>query len=155
MSKFSNQGSKNQGGYSAGNYSSKEKNQVNKFLFKEEWLKGENICQEAIDNANNLAEKIAGMSTSQLRKFFGPLKKLQLEIKVKKGGDFGKITPKLIMMKPMLAYSVGKKRTQELQFFYDSMEGIFSKIDSEKKFYVFFNYVEALVAFHKFHSNHD
>lgn len=97
----------------------------------------------------------APMTTSQLRKFFGEVKRQQLI-------DFD--STKFAMLKPKLAYAVGrakqnaKKKNNQYQYqkiedFYVVMEDAIDKVlkssDKDKAFRNFTTAFEAIVAYHK------
>ena len=99
-----------------------------------------------------------GLSTSQLRKFFGQLKRLQAEVQVE--GDYkDEHKVKMMMLAPQLAYAVGrnKKRlgrnlvdTTKVGHFHDEITGMLRFIAKETHFNNFVNIIEAVVAYHKF-----
>jgi len=97
------------------------------------------------------------LSTSQLRKFFGEVKRINT--------DFEKYQSDLVMLKPMLAYAVGrdkkktgtelKNKTRIVQFEEELSKGIgYIRTDKNQKldFKNFVKLFEAIVAYHKFFS---
>lgn len=94
------------------------------------------------------------LTTSQLRKFFGALKRIQAE------GYQQEKKVKLLMLAPQLAYAVGrdkKKDTQtkqmisqtKIEFFAKEISNAINFVQSPEHFKNFVNLVEAVVAYHK------
>jgi CRISPR-associated protein Csm2 len=87
------------------------------------------------------------LSTSQLRKFFGQLKRIQVE-------GFDKSRIKLQMLIPQLAYASGrdikeKRQQTKIDFFYKEISGAIKLIKTQAHFQNFINLTEAIVAYHK------
>ena len=89
------------------------------------------------------------LTTSQLRKFFGEVKRQQM---------IGYKESEFIMLKPKLAYAVGrakqgKKKPVKIEDFYDVMSDAIDKVsqcsDKLKAFKNFITAFEAIVAYHK------
>lgn len=139
--------------------------------FKEKWIK-EKIDNETIEFAEEFAkflvehfqgnsnqQGVFELKSSQLRKFFGAVKNFQ--IKAKLTDDFN--VSEFIMLKPKLAYAVGRVKQQHkndairIKDFADVISNaIDSVIDSEDKQKAFKNFVsffEAIVAYHKQEEN--
>lgn len=106
--------------------------------------------------ANKEDEKTVGaLTTSQLRKFFGEIKRQQLR---------GYSTTNFIMLKPKLAYAVGRARQSaskkvqilKIQDFYNVIAKAIDDVEStpgdnnkKKAFNNFITIFEAIVAYHK------
>lgn len=91
------------------------------------------------------------LSTTQLRKFFGELKNIEANTS-SSNFDLGKIK----MMKPKLAYAVGREKSENPKI-RDLYIEFGKAIDSISKYEHFKNFVqlfEAVVAYHKFYENH-
>ena len=93
------------------------------------------------------------MSTSQLRKFFGALKRIQ--------ADFERFKDEIPLLQPKLAYVAGKDKDKggthdkvpktKIWDFYNEISPLISEINGdEKKFKNFVSIVEAIIAYHKF-----
>ena len=91
------------------------------------------------------------LTTSQLRKFFGEVKRQQMT---------GYNPTEFVMLKPKLAYAVGrakqngkKGRHQKIEDFYSVMADAIDKVeastDKPKAFKNFITAFEAIVAYHK------
>jgi CRISPR type III-A-associated protein Csm2 len=91
------------------------------------------------------------LTTSQLRKFFGEVKRQQM---------MGYNETEFTMLKPKLAYAVGrakqngkKNKTQKIEDFFtvitDAIDKVLSSSDRVKAFKNFITAFEAIVAYHK------
>ena len=91
------------------------------------------------------------LTTSQLRKFFGEVKRQQM---------MGYNDTEFVMLKPKLAYAVGrakqnsrKGKTFKIEDFYivlaDAIDKVQSSTDKPKAFKNFITAFEAIVAYHK------
>lgn len=119
---------------------------------KPEWIKS-GVNQEAVDWSQRFAEYLApddnrdknALTTSQLRKFFGQLRRIE--------ADFDKLKSEIPLLKPKLAYAVGRaEKDNRIKDFYDQMSVGFSALDGEKEtFSRLINLTESIVAFHKFY----
>ncbi len=127
------------------------------------WAKdfGKFLAKKGDTDKDNPNERLSGFScslekltTSQLRKFFGALKRLQAE------GFNPEKKIKLLMLAPQLAYAVGrdkKKDTQtkqmtsqtKIEFFAKEISNAISFVQDSENFKNFINLVEAVVAYHK------
>ncbi len=126
--------------------------------FDPEWITQENkINMDFIKWAESfgkfLAEKdsrnrLNDLSTSQLRKFFGEMKKIQ--------ADYTSQKSKVPLLIPKLAYAVGRdynSRTRraksKVQEFYNEISKGIEVADSKVKYERLVNVVESIVAYHK------
>jgi len=84
------------------------------------------------------------LTTSQLRKFFGEVKRLQLL-------DYKKAKSDILLLKPKLAYAVGRAKDEDAKIhdFYEVITDALSYVQDQKSFENFINLFEAIVAFHK------
>lgn len=81
------------------------------------------------------------LTTSQLRKFFGEVKRQQMQGFSK--SDF-------ILLKPKLAYAVGRAdKNSKIYDFYKVMSVAMDQVNDERTFINFIKVFEAIVAFHK------
>ena len=99
-----------------------------------------------VDNRGNSKQKRTNaLTTSQLRKFFGELRRIDADFENKKD-DF-------IMMNPILAYAIGRdeKKTKIGDFGKILTPAITYVGTDEKRFKNFVKIFEAIVAYHKFH----
>ena len=109
-----------------------------------EGINGVDQCQKF---GNHLAKKDE-MSTSQVRKFFGALKKLQSQIH--NNEDLESNYHELLMLKPQLAYAAGKNK-RNTKNFKNVLTQCIDNIERREKqhFCNFVRFVEATVAYHK------
>lgn len=89
----------------------------------------------------------APLTTSQLRKFFGEVKRQQMQ------KDFNET--EFTMLKPKLAYAVGraKQKKNKIEDFFmvitDAIDKVLNSPDRPKAFKNFITAFEAIVAYHK------
>lgn len=93
----------------------------------------------------NRTRTIEAMSTSQIRRFFGAVKRIQ--------ADFDNLKGEIILLEPKLAYAVGRDENKsKIKKFYQEISPLLKAInEDEKKFKNFVSIVEAIVAYHKVH----
>ena len=81
------------------------------------------------------------LTTNQLRKFFGEVKRQELN---------GYDPTEFILLKPKLAYAVGRdKNTTKIKDFYKVMSNAIDAVTNENEFNNFIKIFEAIVAYHK------
>ncbi len=123
--------------------------------FKKEWITNQ-INPETVNWASEFGTELAKnkvdgsgkeiretkLTTSQLRKFFGEVKRQQA---------IGYNPTDFILLKPKLAYAVGrtKKSNSCLHDFYKVMAIAIDCVENEKQFKNFIKVFEAIVAYHK------
>ena len=132
-----------------------------------DWTKNDRIPKEEIQNkvtdvtvqfAERFGKYLAvddydsePLTTSQLRKFFGEVKRQQM---------MGYNETEFTMLKPKLAYAVGrakqngkKNKAQKIEDFFvvitDAIDKVLSSSDRAKAFKNFITAFEAIVAYHK------
>lgn len=118
------------------------------------WIKN-GVTNEAVEWAKSFGKfltqggKKFSLSTSQIRKFFGELKRIQ--------ADYEKLKNELPMLKAQLAYAVGRKpETKIKQFNEEITKALDSVRENEKSdFNNFVKIAEAIVAYHKFFGGND
>ncbi len=83
------------------------------------------------------------MTTSQIRRFFGAIKRIQ--------ADFDNLKGEIILLEPKLAYAVGRDTSNtKIREFYTEVSILIKDInENEEKFRNFVNVIEAIVAYHK------
>lgn len=82
------------------------------------------------------------LTTSQLRKFFGEVKRQQMS---------GYDPTDFVLLKPKLAYAVGraKQRDSKIKDFYNVIADAIDNVHNEVQFKNFIKVFEAIVAYHK------
>ncbi|MBK9290675.1 MAG: type III-A CRISPR-associated protein Csm2 [Bacteroidetes bacterium] len=127
---------------------------------RREWIQ-EGITDDAINWANQFGQQLTvpagprhALTTSQIRKFFGELKRIQ--------ADPLRYQDDIRMLKPKLAYAVGRVASKQgtnivytskiKDFFDEIVPGLGYVRPGNKDDYTnFVKLVEAVVAYHKFH----
>ncbi|MCO5232086.1 MAG: type III-A CRISPR-associated protein Csm2 [Chitinophagales bacterium] len=103
----------------------------------------------AFDRSNRPRYRLK-LSTTQLRKFFGELKGLEANTS---SNNFN--VAKVKMIKPKLAYAVGKEKSQnpKINDLYIEFERAINGISEYTHFKNFIQLFEAVVAYHKYFEN--
>lgn len=107
---------------------------------------GRNLAERETEadprNPRNRRTKEA-MSTSQIRRFYGALKRIQ--------ADFENLKGEILLLEPKLAYAMGRdEKKSKIDEFYKELSPLIRDInEDEKKFKNFVSIVEAIVAYHK------
>lgn len=126
------------------------------------WFR-DKVTEKTVDYANKFASHLAegdkretlALTTSQLRRFFGAMKNLQMNIQISGFNESG-----FVMLKPQLAYAVGRARknnssfhTYKIEDFADVLSKAIDIVNaSDNKDLAFKNFIrffEAIVAYHK------
>lgn len=93
------------------------------------------------DVKNGYKIEVAKLTTNQLRKFFGEVKRQQMK---------GYNETDFVLLKPKLAYAVGRtKGKSKITDFYEIMSIAIDEVKSEAHFKNFIKIFEAIVAYHK------
>lgn len=89
--------------------------------------------------------RITKLTTSQLRKFFGEVKRQQM---------VGYNQTDFILLKPKLAYAVGRAdKNSKIRDFYGVIASAIDLVTNETEFQNFIKVFEAIVAYHKVAEN--
>lgn len=100
--------------------------------------------------------KRTNLTSSKLRKFYGHLKKLELKMKTAdKEQDIKNILNELNLLKPKLAYDVGREKDQhhKLVDFYQFFSEVINHVKDKIHFNNFIQLLECIVAYFKVHEN--
>lgn len=125
------------------------------------WDSDLNIVKEKRYNPKTQKEeevsKKSELTTTKLRNFFGEVKRIQIRLGFENG--FKNETANIIMLKPKLAYAVGKETDAnnkiKVKMFFEQFSKALDAIDVEnpeegkKHFKNFVQLMEAVVAYHK------
>ncbi len=96
---------------------------------------------DMISSAAGRPQKISKLTTNQLRKFFGEVKRQQLQ---------GYNDSSFVMLKPKLAYAVGRAdKNNKIVDFYKVISEAMGHVRNESQFRNFVQIFEAIVAYHK------
>jgi CRISPR-associated protein Csm2 len=101
--------------------------------------------------ATSEGREIKPLTASQIRKFFGEVKKIQSDFERRKG--------EVIMLIPKLAYAVGRSYDNRLnrastkieEFHKEVTKGISVVNEDEERFNNLVKIIEGIVAFHRYH----
>ena len=96
------------------------------------------------------------VKTSQLRTFYSAVSSIRFQFQEKP--EFSpSIERSLILLKPKLAYAVGRHKTLRgfRSFMMQAIDGVVNSNDKHKALTNFFDLLEAVVAYHKFYGGKD
>ncbi|MFT4154567.1 MAG: type III-A CRISPR-associated protein Csm2 [Parafilimonas sp.] len=93
--------------------------------------------------------KATYLTTSQLRKFFGEVRRIQNIVKTSEDNSIN--TTDILLLKPRLAYQVGREKDKEAKIkdFYTQISIALDTIENKQHFMSFIRLLEAIVAYHK------
>lgn len=125
--------------------------------FDPKWVTGEiPIDDDVIEWTKSFGDFLApkdkndknALTTSQIRKFFGEVKRIQ--------ASFDKFKDHVPLLNAKLAYAVGKNKNSRIEELYNELEsGIKAIKGNQDNYNRFVNIVESIVAFHKFYGGQD
>ena len=99
------------------------------------------VDERTPDKFGKMRISAAKLTSNQLRKFFGEVKRQQMQ---------GFNASDFIMLKPKLAYAVGRAdKGAKIKDLYKVLSDAIDKVSDEKSFNNFILIFEAIVAFHK------
>ena len=93
-----------------------------------------------------LAKKPIELKTSQIRRFFDSLKNIQSKITKE---SFEQYRDEIVLLRPKLAYAAGRQRRQ-VEDLMKVLDPAISKIENYEDFNCFIQFVETIVAYHKY-----
>ena len=96
------------------------------------------------------------VKTSQLRTFYSAVNRIR--VLFQQDNDFShRVERNLILLKPKLAYAAGRHKTLKAfqSFMEQAIDGVIHSNEKEKALSNFFDLLEAVVAYHKFHDGKD
>lgn len=112
----------------------------------------QDLTKFAEDSARQFAS--AKITTNQIRNLYSEILKIKTQYEKNDKPDFETIRKEFVLLKPKLAYMAARKK--ELDAFKDIFEKFIDKVDSSsnknKALQLFFDFSEAVVAYHKFYS---
>lgn len=116
-----------------------------KMLFKDP-----NKLNELIKRIDAFTSEIhKDVATSQIRKFYERIRRLEQEVKQAETRDPAEIKRRLILLKPLLAYAVG--RNKKLGYLSDIIFTAIDRTNDEEDFKSFVEFFQAIVAYHRYH----
>jgi CRISPR-associated protein Csm2 len=123
-------------------------NTYNGISFDKKWIT-DGITEQTIKWAEGLGkhltvrDELKPMTTSQLRRFFGEVKRIE--------NDFDRNKEDIHMLLPMLAYAVGRKNDTKIKDFETEMKAAILAVNNSKDNYTrFVKIFESIVAYHKY-----
>jgi CRISPR-associated protein Csm2 len=117
------------------------------------------VTAEDIDSIGNTQGKVFSedVKTSQLRNFYSAVSGIRVQYQREKTFT-PKIERSLILLKPKLAYATGRNPKQLKgfqQFIVQAIDGVVKSGNKNQAMDNFFDLLEAVVAYHKFHGGKD
>lgn len=112
--------------------------------FKQDWILS-NADKDLIDYAESSGKFMAknGLTNSKIRSIYGEIKRIQM-------GDFEKEKVSFFLLKPKVAYALGRDpRNEGLILFKKVFDICYSHVTDSKTFINFCNFLEAILAYHK------
>lgn len=122
----------------------------NSMIFKSQWIQIE-ADKDLIDYAEKSGKFMAqnGLTNSKIRSIYGEIKRIQM-------GDFEKEKVSFYLLKPKVAYALGREpRNEGLILFKKIFDHCFSFVTDSKSFINFCNLLEAVLAYHKSYGGKD
>lgn len=119
-------------------------------LFKTQWIQKE-ADKDLIEYAEQSGKFMAqnGLTNSKIRSIYGEIKRIQM-------GDFEKEKVSFYLLKPKVAYALGRDpRNEGLILFKKIFDNCFSLVVDSKTFINFCNLLEAVLAYHKSYGGKD
>lgn len=114
--------------------------------------------EKLIEYANNKGQEFKKIKTNQIRNFFSAVVSIKNQVQTA-GKDFkyAQVETELLLLKPKLAYAAGRQSVVRpfKEFMDDAIKAIIESDDKEKAVMNFFNLIESVVAYHKFHGGKD
>lgn len=118
--------------------------------FKQSW-----ITQGADKELDQFAEETGryigdnGLTTSQIRNFYGEIKRIQ-------SGTFDKNQASFYLLRPKMAYAAGRfPKNEGLKHFKDVIDNAWPCVKDNETYNNFCNLVEAILAYHRFYHPKD
>lgn len=135
--------------------------------FKPEWITGKSLHEDAIPFAQSFGEHLCdiqgnrpgreAMTTSQIRNFFGEVRRIQAKIQQSEFEGANKTS--FLLLRPKLAYAqarviskVGKSRIED---FRNVIDRAHIAVRDKEHFQNFVDFLEAVLAYHKFYGGRD
>lgn len=118
--------------------------------FKASWITTE-ADEEMIPFAEKAGEFMAknGLTNSKIRSIYGEIKRIQM-------GEFEKEKAAFYLLKPKVAYALGREKNNEgLKLFNLVFNKVSTNVTNKKSYINFCNLIEAILAYHKFYGGKD
>lgn len=122
--------------------------------FKKEWITSK-IDKKGIQFADDFGKDIAndgdGLTTSQIRNYFGEAKRIQAKGYVGEESSFLLLRPKLAYLTKRAEEKAGFKAKGKATSFKEIMDLAHDGVDNKEHFQNFMDFLEAILAYHKAH----
>lgn len=118
--------------------------------FKNEWITNE-ASSETVKYAEEMGEFMAknGLTNSKIRSIYGEIKRIQM-------GEFEKEKSSFYLLKPKVAYALGRDEKNEgLKLFKKIFDKSSESVNNQKSYLNFCNLIEAILAYHKAYGGKD
>jgi len=109
---------------------------------------------ELLEKYGNYLANQANLNTSQIRKFFDTVKKIEIELQKPDEISETQVRQRVLRLKPSLAYAVARQR-RKLKPFADIIYRAIDMVKTKKDFIYFVEFVESIIAYHKYHGGRD
>lgn len=122
----------------------------NSIQFKADWI-SQNADKDLVVYAEAAGIFMAknGLTNSKIRSIYGEIKRIQM-------GDFKKEEPSFYLLKPKVAYALGRDpRNEGLILFKKIFDKCFDYVNDSRTFQNFSNLLEAVLAYHKANGGKD
>lgn len=134
--------------------------------FKSDWITN-GLTESAVKFAEQFGEHLCdlqndkrvgrmAMTTSQIRNFFGEIKRIQARMHAK---SFQEEKPNFLLLRPKLAYAearvVSKAGKSRISDFRSVLDKAHLAVSQEKDFQNFVDFMEAILAYHKYYGGRD
>lgn len=102
-----------------------------------------------VEYADAVGLKIKNLSSSQIRNIYGEMKRIQVK-------GFDKAKASFYLLKPKVAYAYGRalkgtRPSEEMKTFKEVFDAAFACVTDARTYDNFCNFIEAILAYHKFH----
>lgn len=122
----------------------------NQLEYKPVWITSE-ASKELVEYAKKAGEFMAknGLTNSKIRSIYGEIKRIQM-------GVFEKEKSSFYLLKPKVAYALGRDDKNEgLRLFKKIFDRSSIDVSDQKSFQNFCGFIEAILAYHKYYGGKD
>lgn len=112
--------------------------------YKSQWIEA-GADDELVQFAEKAGKAMAdgALTNSKIRSIYGEIKRIQ-------SGDFEKLKSSFYLLKPKVAYAVGRdKNNKGLQLFQAVFNKCYADVKDKQSYENFCNFIEAMLAYHK------
>jgi CRISPR-associated protein Csm2 len=112
-------------------------------------LDAEKLVVLSFAMGNILSGRNVGLKASKLRQFYEALLNIKSLIKSKTGHFQANVIPQILLLKPKLAYEKARAH-REITPFFEIINPLPELVSDEKDYNTLCNFVEAILAYHKY-----